>query len=80
MPMPPFLAKLRERSGHAQVLFPGVSAVVRDDAGQVLCLLRSENQQWSLPSGIRAGWPDGSQDGSQQDVHGGTPWVNPSAR
>ena len=52
MPMPPFLAELRERIGHAPVLLPGVSAVVRDDAGRILCLLRSDDQQWSLPSGI----------------------------
>ncbi len=52
MPMPPFLARLRERIGHEPVLLPGVSAVVRDDAGDILCLLRSDTHEWSLPSGI----------------------------
>ncbi len=52
MPIPPFLAELRKRIGHAPVLLPGVSAVVRNDAGQILCLLRSDTHQWSLPSGI----------------------------
>lgn len=52
MPMPPFLAELRERIGHAPVLLPGVSAVVRDGAGDILCLLRSDTHEWSLPSGI----------------------------
>ena len=50
--MPPFLRDLRERIGHAPVLLPGVSAVVRDDAGRILGLLRSDDHQWSLPSGI----------------------------
>lgn len=52
MPVPPFLARLRERIGHEPVLLPGVSAVVRDDDGRILCLLRSDTHQWSLPSGI----------------------------
>ena len=52
MPMPHFLAELRKHIGHAPVLLPGVSAVVRDDAGRILCLLRSDTHEWSLPSGI----------------------------
>ena len=50
--MPAFLRKLREQIGHAPVLLPGVAAVVLNDAGHVLCLLRSDTREWSLPSGI----------------------------
>lgn len=50
--MPPFLAELRARIGHAPVLLPGVSAVVRNDQGHILCLRRSDTGEWSLPSGI----------------------------
>ncbi len=52
MPIPPFLRELREQIGHSPVLLPGVAAVVRNDAGHVLCLLRSDTHEWSLPSGI----------------------------
>lgn len=52
MGMPPFLRRLRDQIGHAPVLLPSVAAVVRNDAGHVLCLLRADTGDWSLPSGI----------------------------
>lgn len=50
--MPPFLRRLREQIGHAPLLLPGVAAVVRNEEGYILCLLRSDTHEWSLPSGI----------------------------
>lgn len=52
MPIPPFLAELRRRIGNDPVLLPGVAAIIRNDAGHILCLLRSDTREWSLPSGI----------------------------
>ena len=52
MPIPVFLRELRERIGHPPVLLPAVAAIVRNDAGHILCLLRSDTREWSLPSGI----------------------------
>lgn len=52
MPIPPFLRDLRRRVGTELVLLPGVAAVVPDRAGRVLCLRRSDDGRWALPSGI----------------------------
>jgi 8-oxo-dGTP pyrophosphatase MutT (NUDIX family) len=50
--MPTFLADLRQKIGHDLVLLPAVVGVVLNDAGEVLCLRRSDTGAWSLPSGI----------------------------
>jgi len=52
MPIPTFLADLRQKIGHDLVLLPAVVGVVLNDAGEVLCLRRSDTGAWSLPSGI----------------------------
>jgi 8-oxo-dGTP pyrophosphatase MutT (NUDIX family) len=52
MPIPTFLADLRQKIGHDLVLLPAVVGVVLNDLGEVLCLRRSDTGAWSLPSGI----------------------------
>jgi len=52
MPVPEFVAALRERVGHAPLWLPGVSAVVLDDAGRVLLTQRADNRLWAVVSGI----------------------------
>jgi 8-oxo-dGTP diphosphatase len=43
---------MRAHIGTDLLLLPGVSGVVRDDAGRVLLARRSDNGRWSLPAGI----------------------------
>ena len=56
MPTPDYVLDLRRAYGQGRLLLPGVSAVVlRDDlesGPHVLLNRRSDNGQWSLPSGI----------------------------
>jgi 8-oxo-dGTP diphosphatase len=52
MPVSPYIARMRAHIGHDLLLLPGVSAVVRNDAGQVLLARRSDNGRWSLPAGV----------------------------
>jgi 8-oxo-dGTP pyrophosphatase MutT (NUDIX family) len=52
MPIPDHVAALRAAVGHDLLLLVGVSAVVRNDRGQVLLELRSDVRRWSLVSGI----------------------------
>lgn len=52
MAISPYIARLREHVGHDLLLLPGASAVVRDDAGRILLMRRSDNGQWSLPAGM----------------------------
>lgn len=52
MPIPEFVASLRSAVGHDRLLLSGVTAVVRNDRGEVLLGLRSDNRRWSLISGI----------------------------
>jgi ADP-ribose pyrophosphatase YjhB (NUDIX family) len=47
-----YLGKLRARAGDETVLlFVGARAVLRDDAGRVLLIRRSDNGHWALPAG-----------------------------
>ncbi|SCG16509.1 8-oxo-dGTP diphosphatase [Micromonospora echinofusca] len=48
----PYVARLRAHVGHDLLLLPGVSAVVRDDAGRVLLARRADNGLWSVPAGL----------------------------
>ena len=52
MPIPPYVAGLRERVGTDLLWLPGVTVVVRDDAGRLLLGQRSDTRQWALISGI----------------------------
>ena len=52
MPLSPYIARMRAHIGPELLLLPGVSAVVRNDAGQLLLARRSDNGRWSLPAGV----------------------------
>jgi 8-oxo-dGTP pyrophosphatase MutT (NUDIX family) len=52
MPIPPYVADLRSRVGTDLLWLPGVTVVVRDDAGRVLLTRRADNGLWALVSGI----------------------------
>jgi ADP-ribose pyrophosphatase YjhB (NUDIX family)/GNAT superfamily N-acetyltransferase len=52
MPTPDFVLSLRERVGHDLLWLPGVTAVVRNDRGEVLLARRADLGQWALVSGI----------------------------
>ncbi|MER7334260.1 MULTISPECIES: NUDIX domain-containing protein [unclassified Micromonospora] len=52
MAVSPYIVKLRAHVGTDLLLLPGVSAVVRDDAGRVLLARRADNGRWSLPAGL----------------------------
>ena len=51
MPISPYLKQLRAHIGTELVLMPSVGAIVRNDAGQILFLVRSDNGLWDLPAG-----------------------------
>lgn len=52
MPIPDFVVALRERMGTDLLWLSGVTAVVRNERGQVLLVRRADNGQWALVSGI----------------------------
>lgn len=52
MPIPEYVQTLRNHVGTELLWMTGVSAVVRNDRGEVLLVRRSDNGQWSLVSGI----------------------------
>ena len=52
MPTPDFVLALRERVGTHPLFLTGVTAVVRNSAGEVLLARRVDNGQWALVSGI----------------------------
>jgi len=52
VPVPEFVAALREHVGNAPLWLPGVSAVVVDDAGRLLLTRRADNGKWAVVSGI----------------------------
>lgn len=52
MAVSPYIARLRAHIGHDLLLLPGVSAVVRNDDGQILLARRSDTGRWSLPAGV----------------------------
>jgi 8-oxo-dGTP diphosphatase len=47
-----YIAHLRAHVGHDLLLLPSVSAVVRNDTGQVLLARRADNGRWSVPAGV----------------------------
>jgi 8-oxo-dGTP pyrophosphatase MutT (NUDIX family) len=51
MPISPYIARLRARVGTDLLMLPGVSAVVRNDRGQILPGRRSDDGSWGLPAG-----------------------------
>lgn len=46
-----YLAGLRAHVGTGLILHPGVSALIRDDAGRLLLERRADSGDWSLPGG-----------------------------
>ncbi|GAA1806585.1 NUDIX hydrolase [Luedemannella flava] len=46
-----YLGQLRAIAGERILMFIGARAVIRDDAGRVLLIKRSDNGHWSLPAG-----------------------------
>lgn len=52
MPVPEFVAALREHVGHAPLWLPGVSVVLLDDDGRLLLTRRADNGLWAVVSGI----------------------------
>jgi 8-oxo-dGTP pyrophosphatase MutT (NUDIX family) len=51
VPISEYLRELRQKIGTSLVLMPGVAAIVRDEAGNVLVQRRSDNGKWGLPAG-----------------------------
>lgn len=51
MPVSPYLKSLRERVGSDLLLLPAVSAVIRNDVGDVLLALSHGDDQWGLIGG-----------------------------
>ncbi|MBT0770696.1 NUDIX domain-containing protein [Kineosporia sp. J2-2] len=52
MATPEFILKLREKIGNDELWLPGVTGLVRDEAGRILLGQRADNGLWALPSGI----------------------------
>jgi 8-oxo-dGTP pyrophosphatase MutT (NUDIX family) len=52
MATPKFILELREKIGHDLLWLPGITAVVLDDADQVLLVRRADDGRWTLPAGI----------------------------
>ncbi len=52
MPIPDFVQALRRQVGNDLLWMAGVSAVVRNERGQVLLVRRADTGRWSLVSGI----------------------------
>jgi 8-oxo-dGTP pyrophosphatase MutT (NUDIX family) len=50
MAISPFYKSIRERVGPSLLLVPGVSAIIRDEAGRIL-LQQTHEGAWSLPAG-----------------------------
>jgi 8-oxo-dGTP pyrophosphatase MutT (NUDIX family) len=46
-----YLGQLRALAGDRTLLFVGARGVMRDDAGRVLLIERSDNGYWSMPGG-----------------------------
>ncbi|MBB3035789.1 NUDIX hydrolase [Hoyosella altamirensis] len=52
MAVPDFVLKLRQHIGHDMLWLPSVSAVIFDDAANVLLAERADNGRWAVISGI----------------------------
>src|SRR6478609_4267417 len=51
MGISPYMQNLRAHLGPQLVLVPSVAAIVRNEAGQILFMLRADNGLWDLPAG-----------------------------
>ncbi len=52
MPIPEFVARLREKVGSQLLWLPGATAVILDGDDRVLLVRRADNGLWALVSGI----------------------------
>ncbi len=52
MPTPPYILNIRKKIGHDLLFMAGVTAVVVNEAHEVLLQRRSDNGRWDMPSGI----------------------------
>jgi 8-oxo-dGTP diphosphatase len=52
MPIPPYVAALRQKIGHAPLLVLAASGIAWDGAGNVLLIRRGDNGRWALPGGM----------------------------
>jgi 8-oxo-dGTP diphosphatase len=50
--MPDYVRDLRAVVGQRRLILVGAAAVIRDQAGQVLLVRRSDTGEWALPAGI----------------------------
>jgi ADP-ribose pyrophosphatase YjhB (NUDIX family) len=51
-PLTPFYPILREHVGHAPIILPGVMAVIRNEAGEVLAARRADFDLYDVPGGF----------------------------
>ncbi len=51
MGLSPYMKNLRAQLGPQLVMSPSVAAIIRNEAGQILFLVRSDNGLWDLPAG-----------------------------
>jgi len=51
MAISPYLKQLRSHVGTQLVLMPSVGAIIRNEAGQILFMVRADNGLWDLPAG-----------------------------
>jgi mutator protein MutT len=51
MGISPYMKNLRAHLGPQLVMVPSVAAIIRNEAGQILFLVRSDNGLWDLPAG-----------------------------
>ena len=47
-----YIAGIRKQIGHDLLMLPSASAIVRNDAGEILLERRSDDGRWSVPSGV----------------------------
>lgn len=52
MPIPHFVLQLREKIGNDLMFLPGVTAVIFNDAGQILLARRADNGRWGIIGGV----------------------------
>lgn len=51
VPISEYLAGVRKYVGHSLLLMPGVAGIIRNDKGQILLQLRTDDGLWGLPAG-----------------------------
>jgi 8-oxo-dGTP pyrophosphatase MutT (NUDIX family) len=46
-----YLGQLRGLVGQRELIFPGMRALIKDDAGRILLVHRADTKRWGLPAG-----------------------------